>query len=58
MNYYLFLCGDTLVWCASEKNFNDMYNDDKYKYMGSILERGISTGPNIEPFNGKNLWLI
>ena len=55
MNYYFFLYGETLIWCASEKDFNIMLHDNKYKYMGTILERGISTGPNIEPFNGKTI---
>jgi len=55
MNYYLFLYGDTLVWCASEKDFNDMSKNEEYKYMGTILERGFSTGPSIEPYRGKNL---
>lgn len=55
MNHYIFLCGDTVVWCTTEENFNKMVRNDNYKYMGTIFNGGISTGPNIEPFNGKNI---
>lgn len=57
MQYYIFLYGDTVIWCASESSFNTMLHDEhkRYKYMGTITDRGLSMGPNIEPFNGKNI---